>query len=102
MTSIDHLQGAFGPHSTWPTEELKLEQNLIDLGWHHKEFQRRNSFAYTVMNSDESRCLGCVYIDPSYKTGYDAIVYLWVRKSVDYIYNEYDRTRIKNPQTFRR
>ena len=81
MTSIDHLQGAFGPNSKWPKEELTLEQDLIDLGWHQKEFQRRNSFAYTVMNLDESKCLGCVYIVPSSKSGYDAVVYLWVRKS---------------------
>lgn len=34
-----------------------------------------------VMNPDETICLGCVYIDPCQKTGYDAEVYLWVRKS---------------------
>ncbi len=29
-----------------------------------------------VMNPDETICLGCVYIDPCQKTGYDAEVYL--------------------------
>jgi hypothetical protein len=81
MSSTGHLRGVFGPNSAWPEEELSLEQDLIDLGWHQKEFQRRTSFAYTVMNPDESQCLGCVYIDPTTKTGYDAEVYLWVRKS---------------------
>ena len=81
MTSVDHLRGVFGPHSKWPSPELTLEQDLIDLGWHQKEFQRRSSFAYTVMSPDQSRCLGCVYIDPTTKRGYDAEVYLWVRKS---------------------
>ena len=81
MTSIDHLKGVFGPVSTWPSKELTLEQDLIDLGWHQKEFQRRTSFAFTVMNIEESKCLGCVYIDPTHKIGYDAEVYLWVRKS---------------------
>jgi hypothetical protein len=81
MTSIDHLQGVFGPQSKWPSKELTFEQDLIDLGWHQKEFQRRSSFAYTVMNTDESQCLGCVYIDPTAKAGYDAEVYLWVRES---------------------
>jgi hypothetical protein len=33
------------------------------------------------MNPSESRCLGCVYIDPTRKRGYDAEVYLWVRES---------------------
>lgn len=41
---------------------LTLEQNLIDLGWHQVEFQRRSSFTYTVMSTDSTRCLGCVYI----------------------------------------
>lgn len=81
MTSIDHLKGVFGPQSKWPSKELTLEQDLIDLGWHQKEFQRRTSFAFTVINIDESKCIGCVYIDPTVKFGYDAEVYLWVRKS---------------------
>src|SRR5580658_2363406 len=81
MTSVDHLQGVFGPRSDWPSTKLSLEQDLIDLGWHHKEFQRRTSFAYTMMNPDESQCLGCVYIYPSAYDGYDAEAYCWVRAS---------------------
>jgi hypothetical protein len=81
MTSLDHLKGVFGPSSQWPSKELTLEQDLIDLGWHQKEFQRRSSFAFTVMNIEESKCLGCVYIDPTLKTGYDVEIYLWVRES---------------------
>ncbi len=45
------------------------------------EFETRSSFAYTVMNLDESECLGCVYIYPTEKPGFDAKVYVWVRKS---------------------
>jgi hypothetical protein len=85
MTSVVHLRGVFGPQSAWPAEDLTLEQDLIDLGWHQKEFQTRRSFAYTVMNRSEKTCLGCVYIYPARKRGYDAEVYLWVRKS------EYDK-----------
>ena len=81
MTSVEHLQGAFGSRSKWPSPDLTLEQDLIDLGWHQKEFQKRSSFAYTVMNLSESQCLGCVYITPPRKQRYDAEVYIWVRKS---------------------
>ena len=81
MTSVVHLKSVFGPHSKWPSKELTLEQDLIDLGWHQKEFQNRTSFAFTVVSIDESKCLGCVYIDPTQKKDYDAEVYLWVRKS---------------------
>jgi len=56
---------------------LTLEQNLIDLGWHQKEFQLGRSFAYTVVAPDESRVLGCVYVDPDEEA--DAQVRLWVR-----------------------
>ncbi|MEM8768352.1 MAG: GNAT family N-acetyltransferase, partial [Pseudomonadota bacterium] len=66
------------PGSEWPTD-LTLEQNLIDLGWHQKEFQSGNSFAYTVVELDESRVIGCVYIYPTRKVGFDAEVYLWTR-----------------------
>ncbi len=83
MTSIEHLQKTqpFGPNHKWPTKELSYEQDLIDLGWHQKEFQRRTSFAYTMMNLDETECLGCMYIYPSDNPNYDAIVILWVRQS---------------------
>jgi hypothetical protein len=81
MSSSNHLRGIFGPSSSWPSADLTLEQDLIDLGWHQKEFQIGSSFAYTVMSLDESSCLGCVYIDPSEKAGYDAKVILWVRQS---------------------
>jgi hypothetical protein len=84
MTSREHLRqgdSVFGPHSTWPTADLSLEQDLIDLGWHQKEFQRRTSFAYTVMSLDERRCLGCVYFDPTEVAGFEAQAIAWVRQS---------------------
>ena len=50
MSSLDHLQGVFGPNSTWPSSDLSFEQDLIDLGWHQKEFQIRSTFAYTLFH----------------------------------------------------
>jgi hypothetical protein len=81
MTSVDHLRGVFGERSRWPSKDLTFEQDLIDLGWHQKEFQTRSSFAYTVMNLDESQCLGCMYIFPSREPDYEADIFMWVRKS---------------------
>ncbi|MFT4668159.1 MAG: hypothetical protein ACJAXB_002608 [Candidatus Endobugula sp.] len=82
MSSIKHLQTTkpFGPNHNWP-KDLTFEQNLIDLGWHQKEFQRRSSFAYTVMNLEESKCLGCIYIEPSSNPNYETMILLWVRQS---------------------
>lgn len=82
MSSRDHLQGIFGPNSTWPEADLTLEQDLIDLGWHQKEFQIRSSFAYTVVSPDESRVLGCLYIFPSDNPNFDAQITMWVRADV--------------------
>ena len=71
MTSIDHLQGVFGPNSKWPSKDLTFEQDLIDLGWHQKEFQRRSSFTYTVVSLDERTVLGFIYIGPTDKITFD-------------------------------
>jgi hypothetical protein len=79
MTSVEHLRTIFSD-SSWPSG-LTLEQNLIDLGWHQKEFQTRRSFAYTVVTPSETRVLGCVYINPAREPGYDAEVSLWARES---------------------
>ena len=80
VTSSAVYLRAIWPDSEWP-QGLTLEQNLIDLGWHQKEFQRRSSFAYTVVTLDETRVIGCVYINPTRKRGYDAEVYLWAREA---------------------
>ena len=56
-----------------------VADNLVDLGWHQKEFETRRSFAYTVVAPDESQVLGCVYIDPS--ETHDARVWMWVRRA---------------------
>lgn len=58
MTSVQHCKTIWG--GRWP-DGLTIEQNLIDLGWHQKEFQTRRSFAYTVVQLDEARVLGCVF-----------------------------------------
>ena len=67
------------PDSGWPAG-LTLRQNLIDLGWHEKEFQNRSSFAYTMVAPDESQVLGCVYFYPTDKADHDTEVFLWVRE----------------------
>lgn len=70
---VDHLGVSQPPFV--PTIEL----NLVDLGWHQKEFELRRSFAYTVVAPDESEVLGCVYLYPS--ETHDAQIKLWVRQS---------------------
>jgi len=79
-SSIDHLKGFFGPNSKWP-EDITKEKDLEDLKWHEEEFEKKSSFAYTVLSLDEKECLGCFYIFPSRKKSFDVDVFYWVRKS---------------------
>lgn len=79
MTSAAYLRRLY-PYGKWP-EGLTLEQNLIELAWHHHEFQRRTSFAYTVVTLSEDRVLGCVYINPTLRHDYDAVIHMWARES---------------------
>ena len=65
----------------WPRDGFTLEENLADLEQHQREFLAREAFAYTVVTLDESRVLGCVYINPSERDNVDAWVNLWVRQS---------------------
>ena len=78
VESAERLRGLLDPDSPWP-DGLTKGEDLIDLAWHQREFTIRHSFAYTVMAADESRCLGCLYIFPSDRRGFEAAVYYWVR-----------------------
>jgi len=80
MESESHLKTVFRPGSLWPTG-LTLEENLLDCAWHQKEFELGSSFTYTAVAPDESAVLGCLYIYPTRKPGYDAEITCWVRQS---------------------
>ncbi len=81
MSSRDHLWERFGGSWGWPPEDLSIEQDLIDLAWHQKEAQIQSTFNYAVMSPDQSRLLGCIYIDPPSIEGTDAEVWFWARQS---------------------
>jgi len=82
MESRELLHAQFG--GPWPREGFTLQENLADLKKHQREFEQREAFAYTVVSLDESRILGCVYINPSEDKDTDAEVYMWVRQSEFY------------------
>jgi hypothetical protein len=96
IESRELLQTMFG--GSWPRLEFTVEENLSDLERHQQEFLDRKAFAYTVVSLDETKVLGCIYINPPQKyrnkpefveywkrTGSDAIVFMWVRQT------EYDK-----------
>jgi hypothetical protein len=93
--SRKEIQFCFGPLIDWPTAALTIAQDMVrygrvygsfslrprqvDLGWHEKEFELSLSYTFTVMSLDETRCLGCCYVLPAERTGFDAQVIYWAR-----------------------
>lgn len=81
MSSIDIIKKTRG--GNWPNPKLTIDDDLIDLSWHQREFENRSSFAFTVMNLDETECLGCLYLYPpgfrkDAPVGADVDVSFWV------------------------
>ncbi len=62
-SSIEVIKKTRG--GNWPPKELTFEDDLIDLAWHQREFEHKSSLAYTVMNPDQTECLGCLYFYPA-------------------------------------
>ena len=79
MSSQKRLVGIFGLGSEWPKSTMSLAENIESLKVHKQEFDSREAFAYSVLNPNKTKCLGCVYIDPSRSQQYDCDVYLWIR-----------------------
>jgi hypothetical protein len=80
-SSIDHIRSTPGfAGLSWP-RPMTLEENLGDLIRHAADFAARTGFTYTVLEPDLDRAtvIGCVYIYPSERAGYDARVRSWVR-----------------------
>ena len=84
IESRNLLHKKFG--GPWPREGFTIEENLKDLQRHQQEFLERKRFAYTVVSLNESKVLGCLYINPpEEKTGNKPYAVMWVRQT------EYDK-----------
>jgi hypothetical protein len=82
ISSKESLRHIFSENDDWSAENITLQDNFRDLTRHQKDFEQRHGFTYTMETPDDTRCLGCVYIYPCLRGGYDAQVYYWVRDSV--------------------
>lgn len=80
----NRLCHVFQRNDNWPSEDISREEDLHDLNRHAAEFKHRLAFAYTVLDKKErSKVLGCCYINPATKVGYEAECILWIRASAD-------------------
>lgn len=84
-TSIDHIRATPGfAGSSWP-HEMSPADNLRDLQRHAQDFAERRGFTYSVLSSETSDVIGCVYIYPRRDSaggasgGQHAVVSSWVR-----------------------
>ena len=81
MSSIEHLQETFSRSTSWPHDKITDEEAMQDMLNEQSRFNLHESFAYAVLSKDGKREMGCVYIRPSKKPGYEAQVTLWVTKA---------------------
>jgi hypothetical protein len=81
MGSIEHLQKTFTFSTRWPHAGLTMADAIKDVEGEEASFLARRKFTYAVLNQSETRELGCVYISPSPKQGYDAQVRMWVTEN---------------------
>jgi hypothetical protein len=76
----DHLDGAMLPPGWLGDVQLfRIEDDVIELHWHRREFRTRASFAYVAVEHSSGRSLGCAYVNPTDRIGYDAEVTVWGR-----------------------
>ena len=79
-SSIDHIKATPGfVGRPWPDKPFSLEENEADLVRHAEDLAKRTGFTYTVLDPKSRDVLGCVYLYPSRRDGYDVDVRSWVR-----------------------
>jgi len=75
--------------SDWPADDFTLAGNRADLERHEREHLERVAFTFTVLDTRDERCLGCVYLMPLRReeaelfpdAGHGTRVGFWVRES---------------------
>ncbi len=89
ITSVEHLQKNYsvdeslyiGPGLQWPAG-VTVRMALLDAAFCEMAFfHLRSQFAYEVLDITETRQLGCVYVFPTTRQGYEAEARMWVRAS---------------------
>jgi len=88
MSSKESLRQIFHENDDWPKDDMTIDDNYEDLLRHQHEFDDNEAFAYTIVNSDDSECIGCIYIYPFPYDVYDSKVFYWLVDKVDNDLNE--------------
>lgn len=78
MSSIEHIRSKMG--GKWPSPNLTMEDQAKDMAGEKAQWDSRKSFPFAVLTPDGSKELGCFYIRPSAKEGFDAAATMWTTK----------------------
>jgi hypothetical protein len=78
MSSIEHIQSRMG--GKWPRPGLTMDDQAKDMAGEKSQWEGRKSFPFAVLTKDGSKELGCFYLRPSRKEGYDAVATMWTTK----------------------
>jgi hypothetical protein len=80
MSSIPHIQATPGfiGHDWPPDDGMSAEANERDLVGHAADFEARRGFTYTVLDPGSGDTIGCIYLYPPKREGYDVAVLSWV------------------------
>ena len=79
ISSIEHIRQTPGfPDGSWP-KLMSSEENAADLARHERDFADRVGFTYTVLDPATADVIGCLYLYPPERDGYDVDVHSWVR-----------------------
>lgn len=78
--SQEHIRATPGfAGRDWPVDDYTLEQNEADLAGHQADFAARIGFTYTVLDPGSGDVIGCVYLYPPKREGFDLDARSWVR-----------------------
>ena len=64
MGSRERLWQIYGEDWGWPPATMTYEADRDDLARHEREIAAHETFNYAILDADETRLVGCVYIDP--------------------------------------
>ncbi len=76
MSSIDHIRKTQG--GNWPRPDLTMADQAKDMAGEKAQWDGRKSFPFAVLNREGPEELGCFYLRPSTKEGYDVVATMWV------------------------
>lgn len=78
-SSIEHIKKTPGyADRAWPDSPVPLSRNAADIATHMRDFAGRTGFTYSVLARASGDVIGCVYLYPPRRSGYDVDVSSWV------------------------